>query len=653
MDKYQLIDKIRHIGGLTDEERSALLGLLRSQKKYGLVWEDKSDNKEERLRSELPVIKEVKERAIVNDTTTDHFPNHIIIEGDNLHAETVLAYTHEGKVDCVCIDPPYNTGNQTTGAFFYNDKFVDADDAYKHSKWLCFMSKRLHIAKKLLKSGGIIIISIDDHEQSNLKLLCDEIFGESNMIGVLPTIMNLKGNQDQFGFAGTHEYTLVYTNNLSDCKMGQLPIPDEDLDDWEEDEVGYFKKGATLKRTGQDAPRSRRPYGYFPILINAFNDNVSSITEEEYKQIYNPIDKTFNDDFVDCLKKKYSASGFHFILPVINGEKASWRWGYYTVKKDNKEIIVNKDRNGNISLYKKQRPELGDLPSKKPKSVLYRAQYSSGNGTAQLKAHGLGGKFNNPKPVDLIMDLLTVSTQKDSIILDFFAGSGTTLEAVLKLNDFDGGSRTCILATDNEEPNCICDNVTYPRCKNVIMGYTTPDKISVVGLRNNNLRYYKTEFVPRERSVKNMRALMSAATDMLCVKENMYNENPSFGPWQKLPNFIVRHFTNGEGKEMLIIYDEEHIEEIVDAIFNMEFSSKLKIYVFTPDRDPYEDEFFDVEDKVELCALPAAIYDAYVQVIPDPIDHQISIAQDDNEEQLDDWNFDDDELITNNEDVKA
>jgi adenine-specific DNA-methyltransferase len=637
MDKEQLIDKISHLKELTNDEKSAILRLLRHRHKYGLVWEDKPEAVEDELKEKLPVLKEVKERAIINDTQTNHFPNHIIIEGDNLHAETVLTYTHNEKVDCVCIDPPYNTGNQTTGAFFYNDKFVDAEDAYKHSKWLCFMSKRLRIAKRLLKSGGLIIITIDDHEQSNLKLLCDEIFGESNMIGVFPTIMNLKGNQDQFGFAGTHEYTLVYTNNLSDCKMGQLPIPDEDLDDWEEDEVGFFKKGATLKRTGQDAPRARRPYGYFPILVNVFNDSVSSITKEEYQQIYNPSDKTFNDDFVESLKEKYTSSGFHFILPIINGEKASWRWGYDTVKRDYKEIIVTKDRKGNISLYKKQRPELGDLPSKKPKSVLYKAQYSSGNGTAQLKAHGLGGKFNNPKPLDLIVDLLTVSTRKDSIILDFFAGSGTTMEAVLKLNEFDGGRRTCILATDNEAPNFICDNVTYPRCKNVITGYTTPDNISVEGLHNNNLRYYKTDFVPRERTVKNMRTLVNAATDMLCIKENMYKEVPAFGKWQKLPDFVARHFTDGEGREMLIIYDENFIDQIVDAILNMDFRKKLKVYVFSPDRDPFEDEFIEVEDKVELCALPAAIYDAYVQVIPKPKDQEIILSDEASEEEEADW----------------
>jgi adenine-specific DNA-methyltransferase len=642
MDKYGLINKIKKLDGLTDEEKSALLGMLRTHKKYGLVWEDKPEAVEEDMKEKLPVLTEVKNKAIVNDTESAHYPNHILVEGDNLHALTVLSYTHCNDIDVIYIDPPYNTGNKTTGAFYYNDHFVDKEDSYKHSKWLCFMHKRLLIAKRLLKRGGIIIISIDDHEQSNLKLLCDEIFGETNMIGVLPTIMNLKGNQDEFGFAGTHEYTIVYTNSIADCVLGQLPINDDEVDNWLEDEIGYYKKGATLKRTGQDAPRENRPYGYFPILIKKSNRTISSISEEEYRQIYNPITDSFNDDYVDGLRSKYESRGYIFLLPIAENKKTSWRWGFKTVERDKNEIIVTNGRNG-YSLYKKQRPELGDIPTKKPKSILYRAQYSSGNGTAQLKALGLDHKFNNPKPVDLIIDLLLISTNKESTVLDFFAGSGTTFEAVAKLNYYDKGRRQCILATDNEDPSRICENVTYPRCQKVITGYITPDGSNVSGLTHNNLRYYKTDFVCREHTVKNMRALVAAATDMLCIKEDMYQEVPAFGPWKRLPDFVARHFSDGKGGEMLIIYDEDHIEEIVDAIYNMDFKRKLKIYVFSPDRDPYTEEFEDVEDKVVLCALPAAIYDAYREVTPRPDDKEIEIAPvtEGNEEEP--WNINEDE----------
>lgn len=149
-DRNKLIDRIKTLEGLTDDERSALLGLLNETKTYGLVWEDKPEEVEERLRTELPVLKEVKSRAILSDNADA--PNHILIEGDNLEALTTLAYTHEGKIDVIYIDPPYNTGNKD---FVYNDSYVDSEDSYRHSKWLSFMSRRLRIAK----SSFLIVVS--------------------------------------------------------------------------------------------------------------------------------------------------------------------------------------------------------------------------------------------------------------------------------------------------------------------------------------------------------------------------------------------------------------------------------------------------------------------------------------------------------------
>ena len=176
-DRANLIKRINTLEGLTDKERSALLGLLRENKTYGLVWEDKPEDVEERLRDELPILTEVPERAIINEDKDA--PNHILIEGDNLEALATLAYTHEGKIDVIYIDPPYNTGNKD---FIYNDSYVDKEDSYRHSKWLSFMSRRLKIAKKLLSDRGVIFISIDDNEQAQLKLLCDETFGENKKL---------------------------------------------------------------------------------------------------------------------------------------------------------------------------------------------------------------------------------------------------------------------------------------------------------------------------------------------------------------------------------------------------------------------------------------------------------------------------------------
>lgn len=145
MNKYELAKKINELEGLTNDEKSELIKLLRSQKKYGLVWEEKPEDAEQRMVNEQPVLVEVPERAIISDDA--EAPNHILIEGDNLEALTALSYTHAGKIDVIYLDPPYNTGNKD---FIYNDSFVDKEDGYRHTKWLTFMNKRLKIAKNLL-----------------------------------------------------------------------------------------------------------------------------------------------------------------------------------------------------------------------------------------------------------------------------------------------------------------------------------------------------------------------------------------------------------------------------------------------------------------------------------------------------------------------
>lgn len=177
IEKAELITKLQQLEGLSNDEKSALMALLNERKNYGLVWEDKQEDVVERLREQLPVLREVESRRIISDAPDA--PNHILIEGDNLEALTALCYTHEGKIDVIYIDPPYNTGNKD---FVYNDSYVDTEDSYRHSKWLSFMNRRLRIAKRLLSDKGVIFISIDDNEQANLKILCDEVFGGNNFV---------------------------------------------------------------------------------------------------------------------------------------------------------------------------------------------------------------------------------------------------------------------------------------------------------------------------------------------------------------------------------------------------------------------------------------------------------------------------------------
>lgn len=244
-----------------------------------------------------------------------------------------------------------------------------------------------------------------------------------------------------------------------------------------------------------------------------------------------------------------------------------------------------------------------------PPSVL-RGIATTKQGSGILKEILGDSVFDFPKPPELIKFLLSLRQTK-AIVLDFFAGSGTTLHAVMQLNKEDGGHRTCILCTNNE--NGICENVTYERNKRVIEGYTKPNGDYVEGLLDNNLRYYRTEFLPRERSVKNMRALVEAATGLLCIKNDLYTK-ARFGG-RKLNSRYARYFENGE-KRMLIIYEERAIPFIVNIIKDMPEGEKIKVYVFSHGSYTYDDEFAEMADRVTLCALPEAIYAAYKKVLP-------------------------------------
>ena len=586
------------------ELKHQLLEAIEEKPHYGLVWEESSEEAWDEMQDKFPVfVEDVTKRL---DDAPEGSPNHVLIEGDNLNALAALSYTHAGKVDVIYIDPPYNTGNKD---FVYNDSFVDKEDGFRHSKWLSFMDRRLRIAKKLLSEKGVIFISIDENEEAQLKLLCDEVFGENNHIATLPTIMNLKGNQDEFGFAGTHEYTQVYCLSRERCMIGQLPVEDEELDDWSCDDKGYYKKGANLKSTGVNAPKEKRPYLYYPILVDIETKAVSTVTEDEYVRLYDKELKLHDNELLSQLRQKYEGLGYYFLIPTTGGKGMSWRWGWKKVKEETDEIIVS--INGeDVSLYKKQRPQLGDMPSKKPKSVFYKPEYSSGNGKAELVSVLGENLFSYPKPLSLILDFIIISSGKDSNILDFFAGSGTTLHATMQLNSEDGGHRKCILVTNNE--NHICENVTYERNKRVIQGYTTPKGEQVAGLTHNKLRYYKTTFVPREHSNRNRHLLMSSLIDILCIKNDIYQEQETFGG-KRFKKSVLRYFKDEAG-QMLVVLNENVVSTIVPMIAEVATKQHpLKVYVYADGAYAYDDEFKPVLPVIDLCALP----DAFLQALND------------------------------------
>ena len=559
-DRASLIKRINTLEGLTDKERSALLGLLRENKTYGLVWEDKPEDVEERLRNELPILTEVPERAIICEDKDA--PNHILIEGDNLEALATLAYTHEGKIDVIYIDPPYNTGNKD---FIYNDSYVDKEDSYRHSKWLSFMSRRLKIAKKLLSDRGVIFISIDDNEQAQLKLLCDETFGENNFLAEIMWHKNYASANDSKTFSKVLDYILVYRK--TDTFIRNL-LPRTE------------KQNILYKYDSNDGKGKWRP------------DNLSVRT--------------------------YSANyDFPIVNPITGVE-------YYPPK--GRSWMTNKERIQEwitetrvyFGLNGKGAPQLKRYLSEVQQGVVPTTYWSyddcGHNDEARKEIKDIFGHppFDSPKPTRLLKQILRLGSNNKSIILDFFAGSGTTLHATMQLNAEDGGHRQCILVTNNE--NNICEEVTYERNRRVIQGYTNAKGEEVTGLTKNNLRYYRTGFVGRSRSMQNMRKLVNLATDMLCIKEDLYTEQNTFGG-QKTYKNVFRYFDDGK-KQMLVIYREEAIDELVDIIYNLDITQPIKVYVFSPSEDPWEGSFDDVSDKVELCALPQAIYNTYRRILP-------------------------------------
>lgn len=589
MNKYELAKKINELEGLTNDEKSELIKLLRSQKKYGLVWEDKPEDAEQRMINEQPVLVEVPERAIISDDA--EAPNHILIEGDNLEALTALSYTHVGKIDVIYIDPPYNTGNKD---FIYNDSFVDKEDGYRHSKWLSFMNKRLKIAKNLLSDKGVIFISIDDNEQAPLKQLCDEIFGERNFVAKFDW-RKKTGANDAKDIAVITESILLYSNSKVLAVEREI---------WNRDEGSRNMKRFKFS---DEFVETRGKY-YLDTLDRGglqYSDSMNyGIEAPDGGMIYpNGRSEFINDGWIWKWGKDKVKWGLeNKFLEFVKSKKSSG--SKYTIKY---KVYENVDNEGNI------RKKVGRAFT----NLILEPINQQGN--SELMALFGEVPFSNPKPLGLLQYLLNTIVIKDVTVLDFFAGSGTTLHATLQLNAEDGGHRQCILVTNNE--NGICENVTYERNRRVIQGYTTPKGEKVLGLTCNNLRYYKTKFVPRDKSPKNLRDLMALSTDMLCIHNDTYIEKPFAG--KNINNKIARYFESNDGtKRMLVIYRAEAIQALVE-LMKQEFKNaaskengKLMVYVFSPNGYAYDDEFEDVADYVSLCAMPDAVQNAYRRVLP-------------------------------------
>ena len=291
------------------------------------------------------------------------------------------------------------------------------------------MYPRLKLARNLLSDRGLMMISIDENEVANLVRLCEEVFGRSNVVGALPVVMNMKGNQDAFGFSETHEFVVVCCREKSTAIVNEFPVDEEGLlAEWEEDEYGLFKEADNLRATGVNAPRAKRPNLWYPIFIDVAASRVYATVDD------------------------HPESAEHLtVWPVSpEGDELSWYWSKAKLAAESHNLILKYTKNGH-QFYKKQRAGLDELPTKKPKSFLFKPSYSTSTATKKMKEL-MGGKyFSAPKPVPFLSDLILLGTTKESVVLDFFAGSGSTVEAIFSLNATDGGNRRVIAVQLAEE----------------------------------------------------------------------------------------------------------------------------------------------------------------------------------------------------------
>ena len=437
---------LTYIGELTKEING---------KKYGLVFEEHREKIDELLEENAPVLVEQEDLFIDNGGEMN-----FLIEGDNLAALKLLEKTHKGKIDVIYIDPPYNRGTTANKDFMYDDCYIDDTDEYKHSKWISFISKRLEIAKKLLSQDGIMFISIDEHEVENLKLLCNELFGEKNTEFLIWRKNGKQGNTKKIlRFKNTHEYIIAcYMNreekHLGKCKL--FPNWKNEYPNSDNDPRGSYKAGNISLMEEKSDPESPNFYTITTPTGKQYTREWF-ISKEEFERLDN--DKVENSDGKLLGRIYYPNNGDG--VPALKIFKSEEQYYYF-------DSIID---------------EMGTFTDAKNELIpLFNNRDA----------------FDTPKPVKLIQEIIRISqpdlkNTQSSTILDFFAGSGTTGHAVMKLNAEDGGNRKFILCTNNE--NNICQDVTYQRLKTVITG-KRKDGSDYDENYKASLKYFKIDFLP-------------------------------------------------------------------------------------------------------------------------------------------------------------
>lgn len=627
--------------------------------KLGLVWDREKVPEKIVLEcnKKIPVLEEVSN---LNIEKSDSNVNNIIIEGDNFHALSVLNYTHNNRIDVIYIDPPYNTKNKD---FVYNDRFVDPEDGYRHSKWLNFMEKRLKLAKELLSDDGVIFISIDDNEFIQLKMLCNAIFGESNtdvMIWRKSGVGRDGKMKNTTTFRKDHEYIIVcYKENKRLNKIYELPNFVNTYPNPDNDPRGPYKAGSISRTVKASNPKHKN-----------------------YYSVTSPSGKIITRQF-DIPKEEFDILN-NDILETSDGKKVSRiYWG------------VNGDSVPAIKTF------INEFRNITPYSILLNKGTTT-DGTKELNKI-LNDDYSEmrPKPSVLIKTLIQLASKKDSIILDFFAGSGTTGQAVLELNEEDKGNRTFILCTNNEvseklqkefmkhnnlseddfikiklstnnkkwnsyeKKYGICTSITYPRIEKIINGYELADKkitnlytkqltfnsfskdheiinneiesimdkykdkfdsfekkisdncLIVNGINNkntfqtgisSNLKYYKTVFVNNNGTKDQLYYdLTEKCIPMLCVKENTHME------YIKDDEYII--YTNKEKNNYACVYFDmfgENYDKFIKTIENIKEHKSL--YIFTLGNYINVDDLIDVNN-YDIEPIPYKILELYKKIV--------------------------------------
>lgn len=381
--------------------------------------------------------------------------DNLLIHGDNLLALKSLLPEFGGKINCIYIDPPYNTGEEN---WLYNDNVNDpriqkwlgevvgkeGEDFSRHDKWLCMIYPRLKLLKELLADNGVIFISIDDNEQANLKLICDEIFGSRNFQSQIIVQSNKRG-QTYKQISKTHEYLLCYQK--SDLtEIGEFETDGENLD--KVDKWGHYSE-RELRNRNPKFGKFNRPNLFYPVFVNP---NIRDDDGNYHIQSENGL------DVIE-------------VLPFNSqGIESCWRWGRDKLNQhigSTKDIFAKQTRNGEWRIFEKYRK--GTV---KAKSLWLDNKYISEQGTTEFNKLSIEHNFDFPKPVDLIKDCLILANNPNAIVLDSFSGSGTTAHAVLSLNQQDGGNRRFICV----EMEDYAETITAERIRRVMNGYGTKEQ---------------------------------------------------------------------------------------------------------------------------------------------------------------------------------